>query len=756
MRVLPRFSWRSRNPLRSINLSPLRSYSSQHHHPPNCAREMRNKRDQIQNSVLRGLKTWKALVDNPRIRMCRRVLVYVVFRLGCGFLPLWAITGLLEYPFSHEDRVQAYLKKLEATRRDSEDDSTVYGDLGVDQFRLFILEPGLDNEIRGRFVVEKIGQPLAPYEALSYHWGSTEKTAMIHCHHHEIPITASLHDALRELRLPYADRVLWIDALCINQADVEERNKQVRRMREIYQNAYRVMIWLGKETEDVEGVFKLLKFIRESSNHQKRPLWYPIYSYHGLLRADMSYIWYDRITAYRTSNKAERECWGLMNTLLCRPWFHRVWVLQEIVHAQRATVFMSRNTEMDWDDFAIVVSRAHSMSEADSKISESAVTALRTVLEIQRARRQNLYGDFLHEAENKREFLQMLLMASSSACTDDRDKIYAVLTLANDLDASDLEGPLAPDYGHEITPEDVYRRFAVWCILGTKNLGLLSCATNAANRSLPSWIPDWRNVSSEYTFVRFSDRIPFPAGLPTLFTFGIKPNPEISDDYLLLSAKRVDSIQIVGYADSRVEGYLDRNPIAARIFNGQVLQYLSQIGVRADPQYKERFLDNVVAGKEIPNLDFYRYMVCCLTEKGSRASTMYIARLRIFYRYLMQNLNIPIPDENEWWITKYFREELIDGSPENSWKFDTILGRFEKWTAHRTMGLTDAGRMCWLPPEAKKGDLVYIVPGCQVPYVFRMVDGGKHTLVGEAYIHGIMFGEETPKTRRELERLTLV
>lgn len=688
-----------------------------------------------------------------------------ILLLWCGMLlsalSLDIFVLLSKSPFSYEDRVEAYLAKLRAARRHSKEDSPVYGDLDADQFRLFILEPGCDDEIRGSFVVEKIGQRLAPYEALSYHWGSPEKTAIIHCNNHEIPITASLHDALQELRLPYAPRPLWIDALCINQVDVEERNKQVRRMRDIYKNAYRVMVWLGKETQDVEGVFTLLRFLRDSSHHRKRRLYYPVNFIRGFLDADASHIQFGVITSPLASLKAEDECWTRMGTLLCRPWFHRAWVLQEIVHAQRATVFMSKNTEMDWDDFATVVSSIRWVARADEKLSKSAAAASRTVVEIQRARMQYLYGEFLHEAENKRGLLQMLLMASSSACTDPRDKIFAVLSLANDIDATDLDGLLAPDYGNETTPEDVYHRFAVWCILGTKNLGLLSCAndTNASNRSLPSWIPDWRNISSEYTFTRFSDRIPFRAGLPTFLTFGIEPNPEISDDCLLLSAKRVDSIQLVGYVTSRAEQCLNRALIAAQIINGQVIKHLSQIGLRSDPQHVERFLDSVFAGKEIPNVDFYRYMVCSLTVDGFRASTVYIARLRIFYRHLMQILNIPNQDENGWWITNFHRQWLIDGFPENTWKFDkfgTIQDRLEKWNARRTMGLTDAGRMCWLPPDAKKGDLIYIVPGCQVPYVFRRENSGKYTLVGEAYIHGIMFGEETPKTRRKLERLTIV
>lgn len=65
----------------------------------------------------------------------------------------------------------------------------------------------------------------------------------------DVPITKSLRNALRMLRKPTISRLLWIDALCINQADVEERSHQVSFMDEIYREAHTVLIWLGPGTE---------------------------------------------------------------------------------------------------------------------------------------------------------------------------------------------------------------------------------------------------------------------------------------------------------------------------------------------------------------------------------------------------------------------------------------------------------------------------------------------------------------------------
>jgi hypothetical protein len=83
------------------------------------------------------------------------------------------------------------------------------------------------------------------YEALSYTWGSTEDPKSIECDAGTLKITRNCETALRHLRYPKTSRMLWIDAICINQVDIPERNQQVARMREIYKNATQVLIWLG-------------------------------------------------------------------------------------------------------------------------------------------------------------------------------------------------------------------------------------------------------------------------------------------------------------------------------------------------------------------------------------------------------------------------------------------------------------------------------------------------------------------------------
>ncbi|KAH6857601.1 heterokaryon incompatibility, partial [Alternaria alternata] len=84
------------------------------------------------------------------------------------------------------------------------------------------------------------------YTALSYVWGDAKHTKPIQLGYHQIPtITKNLEKALRHLRDRASERILWVDAICINQSDEEEKLSQVQSMGDVYRNAVEVRIWLG-------------------------------------------------------------------------------------------------------------------------------------------------------------------------------------------------------------------------------------------------------------------------------------------------------------------------------------------------------------------------------------------------------------------------------------------------------------------------------------------------------------------------------
>jgi hypothetical protein len=109
------------------------------------------------------------------------------------------------------------------------------------------------------------------YEALSYTWGSPDRCYQVVCNGFYLRVTNSLQEALRTMRYPDKKRTLWIDQLCINQEDIQERNSQVTIMHLVYKHATRTVVFLGS----VEGherpktdlsIMKLLSGLRKASH----------------------------------------------------------------------------------------------------------------------------------------------------------------------------------------------------------------------------------------------------------------------------------------------------------------------------------------------------------------------------------------------------------------------------------------------------------------------------------------------------------
>ena len=146
------------------------------------------------------------------------------------------------------------------------------------------------------YPIRNTGDRAGLYEALSYCWGSPAKPNRILIGDCYLPITASLYAALLQLRDHSIGRVIWVDAVCINQADLQERGHQVQSMAEIYSKANRVIVWLGEAEARDHGMFKAILAV-------------------GAKSSDLP------------GDKQEA-----VHALLHRPWFQRIWVRQSFRH----------------------------------------------------------------------------------------------------------------------------------------------------------------------------------------------------------------------------------------------------------------------------------------------------------------------------------------------------------------------------------------------------------------------------------------
>ena len=235
-----------------------------------------------------------------------------------------------------------------------------------------------------------------PYEALSYVWGSNELVECIILNRKRLWVTDNLHSALQYLRLHDRDRYLWIDAICINQTDKEEQGWQVRQMGKIFGSAEAVLFWLGKATVEILSLMDTLN------------------QYHGasldsLLR---------RLTH---DDNGRNDCRTGLRQLLSRPWFTRVWILQEVANARKATVCCGTQSVP-----------AETFARAPSMIGEEPEPHCQAILDIMPGpSRSGSWWD------QKRDLSTLLRRFQASKATDERDKIYALLGMSSD--SSDTE-----------------------------------------------------------------------------------------------------------------------------------------------------------------------------------------------------------------------------------------------------------------------------------------------------------------------------
>ncbi|RDW57364.1 hypothetical protein BP5796_12814 [Coleophoma crateriformis] len=239
-----------------------------------------------------------------------------------------------------------------------------------------------------------------PYEALSYTWGDTEMKVDIRANGFIMKITTNLYVALQHLRSKTEDRILWIDAICIDQTNQKERGHQVRQMGKIYHDATNVIIWLGKATSTTDFAMKLTEALHTKVIHIRGD-WRPSVE-----------LWTQWLTGGNTTwTDAKPILSEGYRDLLSRPWFERVWVLQEVANARKATVVCGERT-VSARTFALIPS----LLKLDVLGNCQAVLDLMPGI----SRETSWWS----EAQDLRT---LLIKFQDSKSTDPRDHVYALL-----------------------------------------------------------------------------------------------------------------------------------------------------------------------------------------------------------------------------------------------------------------------------------------------------------------------------------------
>ncbi|KAI0015875.1 heterokaryon incompatibility protein-domain-containing protein [Xylariomycetidae sp. FL0641] len=299
------------------------------------------------------------------------------------------------------------------------------------------------------------------YTALSYVWGDPEPVDAIHVDGYQCGITANLAAALRDLRDAGRAHLLWADALCIDQKNITERNQQVSLMPRIYHYANNTIIYLGPIDVPIRWVFDFVPQPRALDPTRPR------------LTGDAEP---DPDTVVKI---CERH-------LLSRPWFSRVWVMQELCFSRAPWVQCGRK-RVPWSDFCRLLPGSR---DKKSDILFDLQTNRNRIQEIRPQVRVPETSPGLQKGSPyEGRLYQILLSRKHCRSTDPRDVIFAHLGICADRNAA--MASIEVDYSRSI--RDVYVTAARYFIKQVHLTGLYEEAVrNTPFRSLlPSWVPDW-------------------------------------------------------------------------------------------------------------------------------------------------------------------------------------------------------------------------------------------------------------------------
>ncbi|XEV07127.1 hypothetical protein FSHL1_012414 [Fusarium sambucinum] len=581
------------------------------------------------------------------------------------------------------------------------------------EIRLLVLEySALERSPRLAFKVVSLNGP-PPFVALSYVWGDLADTLPLRIGEQVINATRNLHDILESLAASNDHQTLWIDALCINQHDFEERASQVAMMGDIYSRAQYVLAFLSPQSDP----FNLgLNFIEKTAKNPEMHF-DPSLSPHQTVDAP-------RLAAFglTASNPIlQSSIIGFFGT----PWFTRVWTVQEFLLA-RKVVFRCGKRTIDaevvkkccrsWIDHSKTCCwsgdqprHGNTLGFIDTTWDNSSNLTLFTAT----LRMKTLMNMSSHDRLHSTDFLAAISLFRIRQCSDPRDRIYGFAGLY--LPGIDIKRDLQVDY--QVSTALLFRNLATTLIEKSQTLDVLSHVLHESGikkrvSGLPSWVPDW--------------------------------NATMDDRQHFLYTDRADRIRHCRASGDLKPGW---------VFNasGNVFIRGLQIGrVKAiAPGYPSSSTNSTLGGKE--TIDSWRRLAG-LSEtlpsgEGIQVSQEITFQNALSGGFTWVNDSVGYPEAYKSWLEWFTSTEpgsLPIACKEITQEFDDLM---HQTSMHRSFILTDNGELGFGPETTEEGDAIVILPGGKVPYVLRQVEVACHgtityRLLGDAYINGAMAGEK--------------
>ncbi|RYP66049.1 hypothetical protein DL769_006151 [Monosporascus sp. CRB-8-3] len=580
-----------------------------------------------------------------------------------------------------------------------------------DVFRILTVLPGVGDQPL-ECTLEHVALDDSPsYEALSYVRDGIEETEDIICSGKLLAVATHLYSALRHIRLPSQPRNLWVDAICVNQHDNEERGRQVRLMRRIYPKAKNLLIWLGEADSGSDQGIDIARDIARVCRASVAP-GHPL----GTLNFSDA-LAFGNFSRFCTSLEIRRL--SELAKIRRYGWFEELWAIQELALAREATLLCG-SASISWSNFiAAVTVQDHVGFHSGNREQKPCLSVL------QKARDEWRSGAQLG-------LLTVLFRYRIFDTADPRDKIFGLSNLFQDR----LTNIQAAQVNYDIGTRELYRGVAKAIIEESSNLNILSVPRRFGGigpSGLPSWVPDWTNTRltaplgrTDYSDI---DNIAFTASRAS------KPRIRFDEptSSLIVEAHLLDRISAIGSVlkeDSLPGLDLPQSnvPNCCYVLDdwARVVDLKQESPYITGEPILEAFVQTLVAESTSESIETLRTQLAILEKYVSIARFIASAprgnpvRLELVQR-AVSAMHAALFHSHAGELTADFRNHLAS-------------------LADRRVFRTARGYIGLAPALADVGDEIVLVKGAKVPLVLRP-RGEARTLQGDCYVRGVMRGE---------------
>ncbi|KAJ4983509.1 heterokaryon incompatibility protein [Stagonosporopsis vannaccii] len=567
------------------------------------------------------------------------------------------------------------------------------------------------------------------YEALSYVWGDAHLTTEIDCDGQKMHVTKNLADALQAFRHESLVRILWADALCINQRDTREREQQVKLMGLIYWKAFCVRVWLGEDDvdEDVHRARHAIRVIKELAHIHLTAIGSTAEEYQ---------VYRDRV--FEEPDHIDESDWTSLDFLLNRPWFQRVWVVQELGLARNAVFHCGERyfTRNELQDFMAVLNKSRLYLTAQHNVN---IQMLRLGNDYWRSCWGNTRLELGSDPKEAETFLDILGRARGLSCTDPRDSVYAFLghPSAFKRQMLDIEPYhwyprnyycgrktiVAPNYRKSNTYLKLYQELAIAAItdvnLGLNLLSHVSHTEDTISSDYPSWVPRWDATGLTGFIgcdVYFAASGNFSSATFELSHYSRNGLP----DQVSFRGWRLDTIRCVRGIPVTEHLAECLDVMALLLSDAPKMRRPNAIPIPKllTYPYEEPFV-----------MAFASTMTAGLTsswekpcEPSDEHPHQHVRNFHAYYRH-EHSLDVSSLSDAELDCVRHFALDVRSAA------------------SRRVLFITHDGRLGLGPPVMQGSDQIWIPVGAKMPIILRPYEDGRFKVVGQTYVDGVMRGE---------------